>query len=130
MWSHRMGIFILLIVAFIAFAVYRYKKYQKQRQLEEMAAEAQASVSAEVVEILQRYKTLKLQCDIAEFEQRAIEEQIKNLTENLLCHTDSENSVREYRVISKQNIALLNRKLDRYSTQLQDLTDVEFDALK
>ena len=60
-----MTIFIFLILAFVAFAFYRYRQYQKQREIEEMAADAQAYVSSEVVELLQRFKTIATENDTA-----------------------------------------------------------------
>ncbi|TXJ09480.1 MAG: hypothetical protein E6Q25_03130 [Acinetobacter sp.] len=116
---------ILLILVFLAFAVYRYKKYQKQREIEEMAADAQAYVSSEVVELLQRSKTLLLQQPTSDAVQNA-QKGIQNLTENLFCHTDSEASVREYLSAAKQEIALLNNTLDQISAQIaSNIQDVD-----
>lgn len=124
-----MAIFLLLLFTFIVFIVYRYKKYQKQREIEDTAANAQAYVSAEVVELLQRYKTLLAQQAIPTEEAQILQQHIYNLTENLLCHTDSEASVREYLSTAKQEIALLSIKMDKLSENVLYKTD-QFDALK
>ena len=126
-----MTIFILLILAFVAFAFYRYRQYQKQREIEEMAADAQAYVSSEVVELLQRFKTIATENETAMSAQhKKIQLHIKNLTENLLCHTDSEQSVREYLAQAKQEIALINIELEKLSGQKKPDADQAFDDLK
>lgn len=125
-----MAIFLLLLLAFVAFAVYRYKKYQKQRDIEEMAAEAQAYVSAEVVVLLQRYKALMAQSALSPYDAVRLQKNLNNLTENLLCHTDSEASVREYLALAKQDIALIKIKLDQVTEQNHHHSDNAFDALK
>ena len=126
-----MTIFIFLILAFVAFAFYRYRQYQKQREIEEMAADAQAYVSSEVVELLQRFKTIATENDTAMSAQhKKIQLHIKNLTENLLCHTDSEQSVREYLSQAKQEVALINIELEKLFGQKQPDADQAFDDLK
>lgn len=126
-----MAIFILLIIAFLLFAFYRYRKYQKAREIEEMAADAQAYVSSEVVELLQRFKTIATQESIPLNEQqKQVHLKIKNLTENLLCHTDSEASVREYLATAKQDIAVIQIELDKLAQQNTITTAQSFDDLK
>lgn len=124
-----MTIIALLILAFAAFAVYRYKKYQKQREIEEMAADAQAYVSSEVVELLQRYKTLAAQQITSSDASVNIQKDIQNLTENLFCHTDSESSVREYLSSAKQDIVIIKSKLDKLAAESLGNTQA-FDELK
>lgn len=123
-----MIVFILLILAFIGFAAYRYKNYKKQREIEEMAADAQAYVSAEVVELLQRYKTLTAQNALDTEQSEKLSQSIRNLTENLFCHTDSEASVREYLANAKQDIILIQNKLDQLKANPDQLN--AFDELK
>lgn len=123
-----MIVFILLILAFIGFAAYRYKNYKKQREIEEMAADAQAYVSAEVVELLQRYKTLTAQNALDTEQSEKLSQSIRNLTENLFCHTDSEASVREYLANAKQDIVLIQNKLDQLKANPEQLN--AFDELK
>lgn len=123
-----MIIFILLILAFIGFAAYRYKNYKKQREIEEMAADAQAYVSAEVVELLQRYKTLTAQNALDTEQSEKLSQSIRSLTENLFCHTDSEASVREYLANAKQDIILIQNKLDQLKANPDQLN--AFDELK
>lgn len=123
-----MIVFILLILAFIGFAAYRYKNYKKQREIEEMAADAQAYVSAEVVELLQRYKTLTAQNALDTEQSEKLSQSIRNLTENLFCHTDSEASVREYLANAKQDIILIQNKLDQLKANPEQLN--AFDELK
>lgn len=123
-----MIVFILLILAFIGFAAYRYKNYKKQREIEEMAADAQAYVSAEVVELLQRYKTLTAQNALDTEQSEKLSQSIRSLTENLFCHTDSEASVREYLANAKQDIILIQNKLDQLKANPDQLN--AFDELK
>lgn len=123
-----MIVFILLILAFIGFAAYRYKNYKKQREIEEMAADAQAYVSAEVVELLQRYKILTAQNALDTEQSEKLSQSIRNLTENLFCHTDSEASVREYLANAKQDIVLIQNKLDQLKANPEQLN--AFDELK
>ncbi len=125
-----MSIIMLIIIAFIIFAIYRYRKYQKQREIEEMATDAQAYVGSEIVELLQRYKTLVSNNAMPESDSATIQQAINNLNENLFCHTDSESSVREYLSAAKQEIALLTIKLDKFTEQSAHLADQAFDALK
>ena len=138
-----MGIFILAALMLIAFAAYRIYAYKKQRQIEEMAADAHAYVSAEIVEMLQNIKILVTQnAGVISPEVKQIQDQIHNQLENLTCHTDSEASVREYLSAAKQDLALLQVKLNKlkagetlettaqlHQTQTTAIED-EFDALK
>ncbi len=123
-----MIVFILLILAFLGFAAYRYKTYKKQREIEEMAADAQAYVSAEVVELLQRYKTLTAQNALTAEQSEKLSKSIRNLTENLFCHTDSEASVREYLANARQDIILIQNKFDQLGISPDQLS--AFDELK
>lgn len=136
-----MGIFILAAFLLIAFAAYRVYLYQKQRQIEEMATNAQAYVSAEIVEMLQRIKAIVLSNGgHISPELKSIQDLIHNQLENLSCHTDSEASVREYLSTAKQDLAILQVKLKKISdgqpiedvatTHTQTPIENEFDALK
>ena len=137
-----MGIFILAAILLIAFAAYRVYAYKKQRQIEEMAANAHAYVSAEIVEILQTVKSLVIKNGgVITPEIKQIQDQIHYQLENLTCHTDSEASVREYLSAAKQDLAILQVKLAKLSSgetlqatpeQATSHSSIEdaFDALK
>ena len=139
-----MGIFILAAILLIVFAAYRIYLYKKQRQIEEDAANAQAYVSAEIVELLQKIKTLIVaQGGQVSPEIQHIQDQVKNQLENMYCHTDSDASVREYLSAAKQDLALIQVKLQKISAgaPIEQITPQvsqtypsvnhdEFDALK
>ena len=109
-----MGILILAGLLLIAFAAYRVYVYKKQRQIEEMAADAQAYVSSEIVEILQKLKSLIARHGgVASPDIQIIQNLVKNQLENLNCHTDSEASVKEYLSAAKQELAILKVKLQK-----------------
>lgn len=139
-----MGIFILAGLMLVAFAGYRVYLYKKQRKIEEMASDAQAYVSSEIVELLQLLKTVIAQNEGELSPQLLnIQSKINFLTENLFCHTDSEASVRDYLVAAKQDISVLSFKLKKLvagETVDEPITQTtqdanpeilnEFDALK
>lgn len=138
-----MGIFILAAFLLIAFAAYRVYLYKKQRQIEEDAADAQAYVSAEIVEMLQTIKAIIVaNGGYISPELKNIQDLIHNQLENLSCHTDSDASVREYLSAAKQDLAILQVKLKKIrdgqpseditptSTTIPSTIDNEFDALK
>ena len=109
-----MGIFILAGLMLIAFAGYRVYLYKKQRKIEEMASDAQAYVSSEIVELLQLLKTA-IANNNGELTPQlvSIQNKINFLTENLFCHTDSEASVRDYLVAARQDISVMSFKLKK-----------------
>ena len=139
-----MGIFILAGLLLIAFAGYRVYLYKKQRKIEEMASDAQAYVSSEIVELLQLLKTA-IANNGGELSPQLVnlQSKIQNLTENLFCHTDSEASVRDYLVAAKQDINIISFKLkkivagetvEEQTIESKNISDPnvmnEFDALK
>lgn len=113
--------FLIIVIAAAAFVFYRYKKYKKQLELQESAQDAQAFVSSEVVSLLQRFKELQSKGVIPPHESVSLQNRIKQITENMFCHTDSENSVREYLVNAKQDLALISIKLDQFETKLKNM---------
>ncbi|KAA8731716.1 hypothetical protein F4V57_12430 [Acinetobacter qingfengensis] len=125
-----MGIFILLLLGFVAFAIYRYRKYQTQREIEEMAADAQAYISSETVELLQRFKKLLEQENVAEQDKQHIQQKFKYINENLFCQSYSEASVREYLSHAEQKLALIRIKLDRLDMPQDQQSNQEFEQLK
>lgn len=136
-----MAIFLLLLLTLAAFVGYRIYAYKKQRQIEEMASDAQAYVSSEIVELLQQLKKISLRQQPLGTQLQQIHAQIKDLTENMVCHTDSEASVREYLSAAKQDLALIKVKLTKIENG-ESITDTvlspanqyeekdAFDALK
>lgn len=123
------------------FVGYRVYGYKKQRAIEEMAADAQAYVSSEIVELLQQLKKVVITHG-GEMTPalKDLQTQIQQLMENMVCHTDSEASIREYLLLAKQDIAVMQVKLNKLSdgeltstpAEIQNKTDIEnaFDALK
>ena len=134
-----MTIFILLILALVGFVGHRIYIYKKQREVEEMASDAQAYVSSEIVELLQHIKTIKSESIEIQAEVNLTQQQVQNLMENMVCHTDSESSVREYLSAARQDIALLKVKLEKLAkgeilntptSDAQPISNNPFDALK
>lgn len=136
-----MTIFILLIIMMMVFVGYRVYGYKKQRAIEEMAANAQAYVSSEIVDLLQQLKKIvSTRSGQMTPELQALQSQIQQLMENMVCHTDSEASIREYLSLAKQDIAVMQVKLNKLregelvilTDDVQPKTDIEnaFDALK
>ena len=124
---------LLFIIGLLGFVFYRYRQYQQQRTIELEAAQAQAFVSGEVVQLLQRFKRLQRHhtCTTASAEQLQLS--INNLTEQLFCDTDSLASVRQYLSHAKQEIAIINHQLTLYEQGDSVHSTVharDFDALK
>lgn len=124
---------VVMLIGLAVFLAWRVYQYQQRRRIEDMATQAQASISADLVEVLQQFKCLQQQGVFDPHTAKQFETLIRQLTDQLFCDRDSSDSVREYLSQTRQQIAILKHKLAQYAQQpgrSRSVNDADFDALK